>query len=40
MLTDFPPGKDNVPFHTVLFPGSQLGTRGKWTKVKSLSTSE
>jgi methionyl-tRNA synthetase len=33
-------GKDNVPFHTVLFPGSQLGTRGKWTKVKSLSTSE
>ncbi|WKX71412.1 methionine--tRNA ligase [Streptomyces sp. XD-27] len=26
-------GKDNVPFHTVMFPATLLGTRDKWKKV-------
>ncbi|CAG6397374.1 methionine--tRNA ligase [Streptomyces cocklensis] len=26
-------GKDNVPFHTVMFPATQLGTRDPWKKV-------
>ncbi|KAK4106314.1 methionyl-tRNA synthetase [Parathielavia hyrcaniae] len=33
-------GKDNVPFHTIIFPASQLGTRENWTKVKHVSTTE
>jgi len=33
-------GKDNVPFHTVIFPGSQMGTEDKWTKLHHLSTTE
>ncbi|QDS76269.1 hypothetical protein FKW77_001662 [Venturia effusa] len=33
-------GKDNVPFHTVVFPGSQIGTGQKWTKLHHLSTTE
>lgn len=33
-------GKDNVPFHSVIFPGCQLGTKEKWTKVHHLSTTE
>ncbi|KAF2091157.1 methionyl-tRNA synthetase [Saccharata proteae CBS 121410] len=33
-------GKDNVQFHTIIFPGSQLGTKDKWTKVHHLSTTE
>ncbi|OJD19266.1 methionine-tRNA ligase [Emergomyces pasteurianus Ep9510] len=33
-------GKDNVPFHSVIFPGSQIGTRDKWTKLHHLSTTE
>lgn len=33
-------GKDNVPFHTVIFPASQIGTREKWTKLHTLSTTE
>lgn len=33
-------GKDNVPFHTVIFPGSQIGTGEKWTKLHHLSTTE
>jgi len=33
-------GKDNVPFHTVIFPGSQIGTGDKWTKLNHLSTTE
>ncbi|KAK3358896.1 tRNA synthetases class I (M)-domain-containing protein [Lasiosphaeria hispida] len=34
-------GKDNVPFHTVIFPGSIIGAEGdKWTKLHTLSTSE
>lgn len=33
-------GKDNVPFHTVIFPGSQLGTNDPWTKLHHISTTE
>ena len=33
-------GKDNVPFHTVVFPGTQMGTRDKWTQLHHLSTTE
>ncbi|KAK5112183.1 methionine--tRNA ligase mes1 [Meristemomyces frigidus] len=33
-------GKDNVPFHTVVFPASQLGTGQKWTMLNHLSTTE
>jgi methionyl-tRNA synthetase len=33
-------GKDNVPFHSVIFPASQIGTGDKWTQVKTLSTTE
>jgi methionyl-tRNA synthetase len=33
-------GKDNVPFHTVIFPASQIGTGQKWTKLHHLSTTE
>ena len=33
-------GKDNVPFHTVIFPGTQIGTGQSWTKLHHLSTTE
>lgn len=33
-------GKDNVPFHTVVFPASQLGTKQNWTMLNHLSTTE
>lgn len=33
-------GKDNVPFHTVVFPGSQLGTNDEWTMLHHLNTTE
>ncbi|KAF3216725.1 hypothetical protein TWF192_006877 [Orbilia oligospora] len=33
-------GKDNVPFHSVIFPSSQLGTGDKWTMVHHISTTE
>ncbi|MES1917723.1 MAG: hypothetical protein MHM6MM_009438, partial [Cercozoa sp. M6MM] len=33
-------GKDNVTFHTVIFPSTLLATREKWTKLKTLSTTE
>lgn len=33
-------GKDNVPFHTVIFPGSQIGTGDKWTKLHNISVTE
>ncbi|KAK5130477.1 hypothetical protein LTR08_001999 [Meristemomyces frigidus] len=33
-------GKDNVPFHTVVFPCSQIGTGDKWTMLNHLSTTE
>eukprot|EP01080_Neovahlkampfia_damariscottae_P000102 gene102-4351_t len=31
-------GKDNVPFHSIIFPGSLLGTGQDWTKVNKLSS--
>ncbi|KAK6199278.1 methionyl tRNA synthetase [Scheffersomyces amazonensis] len=33
-------GKDNVPFHTVVFPASLIGTGDVWTKLHHLSTTE
>lgn len=33
-------GKDNVPFHTVIFPGCQLGTNDPWTMLHHISTTE
>ncbi|KAJ3324164.1 putative methionine--tRNA ligase, cytoplasmic protein rar1 [Blyttiomyces sp. JEL0837] len=33
-------GKDNVPFHTVLFPSSLIGTGENWTLLHHLSTTE
>ena len=33
-------GKDNVPFHTVIFPSTLLGTTQPWTLVYHLSTTE
>ncbi|QPH16181.1 hypothetical protein C2857_000754 [Epichloe festucae Fl1] len=33
-------GKDNVVFHSVIFPSSQIGTRGTWTKLHHLSTTD
>jgi len=34
-------GKDNVPFHTVVFPASQMATRdGDWTMLHHISTTE
>ena len=29
-------GKDNVPFHTVIFPATQLGTGDRWTMMKNI----
>jgi methionyl-tRNA synthetase len=28
--------KDNVVFHSIIFPGSQIGTGENWTKVNNL----
>jgi methionyl-tRNA synthetase len=33
-------GKDNVPFHSVVFPCSQIGTGDKWTMLNTISTTE
>ncbi|MCL1817888.1 MAG: methionine--tRNA ligase, partial [Spirochaetaceae bacterium] len=33
-------GKDNIPFHTVIFPSSLLGSGGKWTMLHHMSSSE
>ncbi|GMO46282.1 MAG: methionine--tRNA ligase [Termitinemataceae bacterium] len=33
-------GKDNIPFHTVIFPCSQLGTGEKWTMLHHMSSTE
>lgn len=33
-------GKDNVPFHTVIFPASLLGSGGPWTLMKNISVTE
>lgn len=34
-------GKDNVPFHTIVFPATQIGTRDNdWTMLHHISTTE
>ena len=33
-------GKDNVPFHSVIFPGCQLGSGDDWTMLHHLSATE
>ncbi|MGM5488765.1 MAG: methionine--tRNA ligase [Nanobdellota archaeon] len=33
-------GKDNVPFHTIIFPGSLLGTKDHYTLLDSISATE
>jgi methionyl-tRNA synthetase len=33
-------GKDNVVYHTIIFPGTEIGTRESWTKLHHLSTTE
>lgn len=33
-------GKDNVPFHTIVFPGTLLATHNKWTMLHHISTTE
>ena len=33
-------GKDNIPFHTVIFPSSLLATKEKWTMLHHISTTE
>lgn len=33
-------GKDNVPFHTIVFPAVLLGTRQPWTKMRDISVTE
>uniref|UniRef100_A0ACD5ZRK6 Uncharacterized protein n=1 Tax=Avena sativa TaxID=4498 RepID=A0ACD5ZRK6_AVESA len=33
-------GKDNVPFHTVMFPSALLGTGENWTMMKTISVTE
>ncbi len=33
-------GKDNIPFHTVIFPCSQLASGDKWTMLHHMSSTE
>ncbi|KAL3496755.1 Methionyl-tRNA synthetase [Aspergillus germanicus] len=33
-------GKDNVAYHTFIFPGTQIGTHDTWTKLHHLSATE
>ncbi len=33
-------GKDNVPFHTVIFPSTLMGTNQNWTLLHHISTTE
>jgi methionyl-tRNA synthetase len=33
-------GKDNIPFHTVIFPSSLLGTGENWTTLHHMSSTE
>lgn len=33
-------GKDNIPFHTILFPATLIGTKEKWTMLKAISSTE
>ena len=33
-------GKDNVPFHTIIFPATLLGTGQPWTMMRNISVTE
>jgi len=33
-------GKDNVPFHTVIFPSSLIASKQNWTLLHHISTTE
>lgn len=33
-------GKDNVPFHTILFPGSEIAANKNWTLLGQISTTD
>ena len=33
-------GKDNVAYHAIMFPGSQIGTRETWTQVHHLASTD
>lgn len=33
-------GKDNTPFHTVVFPSTQIGSGDNWTKLHHINTTE
>ena len=33
-------GKDNVPFHTVIFPSTLKATKDNWTMLHHISTTE
>ena len=33
-------GKDNIPFHTVIFPSTLMGTGEDWTLLKHVSCTE
>jgi len=33
-------GKDNIPFHTVIFPSSLLGSGENWTMLHHMSSTE
>lgn len=33
-------GKDNVPFHSIVFPACQIGTKNQWTRLHHLSATE
>lgn len=32
--------KDNIPFHTILFPGTLIGTRNTWTMLHHINSTE
>lgn len=33
-------GKDNITFHTVIFPSTLIGSCMPWTKLHTISTTE
>lgn len=33
-------GKDNIPFHTVIFPSTLIGSKKEWTKLHHMSSTE
>ena len=33
-------GKDNITFHTVIFPSTLIGSSQPWTKLHHISTTE